>query len=318
MRKNIQPIQAVVGLTIIAITVMAIAVTMLLWDLRSREIEHSRVETISLTEMLLDQTEQIIGNADLVLRSIQEKLQSSYAKQFGLNSLPVHLLLGARVAGMQQVRSLFIVSANGYVINSSRELPGSDVTATDRDYYQAFVNNGHNGLFIGKPVIGRADGEWTIHLARNLTDEQNNLIGIIVVSISLNYFENAYDFAKLDLIRPIALYMDDGTLVASSPRRNEEIGSPASELANTALPHADSEIRLHTRYRDNQRKERFTLVKAEDMPFLISVTDDEHDALSSWRETAKPIAIGSAVIGALIIIVAMRLILELQREATLN
>lgn len=320
MKRPLLPTQAVAGLTILVVATLFISVFALLFDLRSREIEHSRIETLSLTEMLLDQTEQIFRGADLVLLGVQGRLQSSFGKQLALDSLPVHILLGARVASMKQARSLFIVSAEGEVINSSREHPirNFDTKATDRDYYQYFAQGGREDLYIGKPVVSRADGSWTMHIARRLRNADGDPIAILVISLNLDNLTQLYSFAKLDFIRPISLYLADGTLVASLPERRDLLGKVAPELAKTPIPAVDAPLVVHTRLDARGRKENYTLARIDDLPLLISVADPQVDALAAWRETAQPIAYGSLAIAALIVGVALLLIRQLHREAGLN
>lgn len=302
-----------------ALTVVAIvfAVALVLWNLRSRELEHARIETVSLTEMLLAQTKQTFNSADLVLLGIQERLQTSYGKQFALDSLPIHLLLGARIAGMPQARSLFLVDSQGKVTNSSRDYPLKGVSAADRDYYQVFLRGEYKNLYIGKPVIGRADDSWTIHLARQLSTSDGKFLGVVVISLNLSYFENIYDIAKLDFVRPIALYLDDGTLMASLPRRDDAIGKHFPELLQAFQAMQGNGIQLHSRRNEDNKKETFSLARIDGLPLLISVTDIEKEALASWRETATPIAIGSLLVCIFIFVAALLLIAELKREEAL-
>ena len=318
MFSFIRPNRAVGLLATLALVAIIIGMSFVLWDLHNRELEHARIETVSLTEMLLDQTEQIFNNADLVLQGVAEKLQTSYGKQFALDSLPVHLLLGARVSGMNQIRSLFIVDQAGKVINSSREHPISSAAATDRDYYQAFADGKRTELFIGRPIIGRADNSWTLHLARPIKEQDGTFRGVVVISLNLGYFEQIYDFAKLDFVRPIALYLDDGTLVASLPHRQEDIGKFAAELATVSLPVKHDRVPMFDRNTADNKLETFSLARVGGFPLLVSVTNDKEDALASWRETAIPITIGAGLVGVFIVIVATLMTIELKREEALT
>ena len=81
MRVNVRPVYAVVALAILAVMAIVGAVSLLLWDLRGRELEHSRRETISLTQMFMAQTQQSFESTDLVLQGLQERLQTSFGNQ---------------------------------------------------------------------------------------------------------------------------------------------------------------------------------------------------------------------------------------------
>ena len=165
-------------LTIIAIV---LAVTLLLADLRKREGQHAHLETLSISNMLMENTVQAFDGIDQVLRGVQERLQSSVGKQFSLDSPEVHLLLSARIAGVKQVNGLFIINSDGVAINSSREFPIWPIDLSDRDDFKAFSTSKHNGLFVGKPVRKRVDNSWAINLAR-FVPEADYGRGVIVVA----------------------------------------------------------------------------------------------------------------------------------------
>jgi hypothetical protein len=141
----------------------------LLWGLRDRELEHARLETTALTQMLMEQTEQNFASADIVLQGIQERLTTPYGSQFKLDSLPIHLLLNSRVSGMRQLRSLFVVDAQGTLLNSSRDASTPKTSVADREYYKVFAQGRSASLFIDRPVRDRSDHSWTLYLSRPLT-----------------------------------------------------------------------------------------------------------------------------------------------------
>lgn len=317
MRLQILPTRAVVILTLITIAVMVLSLTFLLWDLRKRELAHSRLETISLTEMFLEQTKHTFDNADLVLRGVQERLQNPYGRQFSLDSLPAQLLLGTRISAMRQMTALFIVDARGMVVNSSQSSPRL-ISVADRDYFKAFAHGKSDGLFIGHPVRSRFDGSWTIFLSRQLTGADGKFQGVIAAAMSIQRLEQLYNFMKLDFMRPLSIYLDDGTLVASLPHRENLIGTPAPELVNEPIPAAGENVRLGSHVRGDGGRQGFALGRVSQYPLLVSVTDDEDETLASWRETAIPIALGAALLCVFIIITSRVLVGELRREEALS
>lgn len=317
MRLHILPTRAVVILTLITIAAIALSITFLLWDLRKRELQHSRLETVSLAEMFIEQTKQNFDNADLILKGVQERLQTPYGRQFALDSLPTHLLLGARVSGMRQMAALFIVDATGRVTNSSRE-PVQSFSVADRAYYKAFASGKFDGLFVGSPLRSRTDGKWTLHLARRLSGTDGKFLGVLVAAVDIAKLEQSYNFMKLDFMRPLSIYLLDGTLVASLPRRENLIGSHAPELGNESLPTEAGSVRMLSHARGDGGRQGFALGRVTQYPMLVSVTNDEDETLASWRETAIPIAMGATLVCLLIAIAAGLLVGELKREVALS
>ena len=66
----------------ITIVIVAVSTSLLLWDLRKRELAHTRMETIGVTKIFVEQTERSFESADLVLRGVQDRLNSTFGVQF--------------------------------------------------------------------------------------------------------------------------------------------------------------------------------------------------------------------------------------------
>jgi PAS domain S-box-containing protein len=317
-RIPIRPTRAVYVLATLTIIAIAISVTVLLADLRKRELEETRNETASLTRMLMDQTQQSFEGVDQALQGILERLQTTYGRQLALDSLPVHLLLNARTLGLQQVSGLFIVGPDGVALNSSRQYPAQRLSAENREYYQVFANGKETGLFVGSAVRSLVDGTWTLHLARRLDGLDGAFRGVVVAKINLDHFEQLYNFMKLDFVRPITLYRDDGRLLASLPHREGEIGYPARELQTWQIPISENNIRIVTHVGGDGSRQVFALGRVTGFPLLVSVTNDEEEALASWRETAVPITLGAVLVSFITGIAAVLLARKLRREEALD
>lgn len=314
---QIHPAGAIYVLALLAIVAIGVSLTFLLMGLHDRELEDSRHETASLTRMLMEQTQQAFDGADLALRGIQDRLHSTYGGQLALDSLPIHLLLSARALNMRQVSAFFIVGPDGVSLNSSRQYPAQKRLAEDRDEYKIFADGKQTGLLVGKPVHDGVTGAWTLHLARRLDGPDGKFRGIVVASIRLEHFEKLYSYMQLGFVRPIALYLDDDRLIASLPERYGEVGYPALELQSARLPLAEDAVRIVTHVAGDGSRQVFALGRVRGFPLLVSVTNDEVEALASWREAAVPIALGAILVSIFIAIAASLLARKVRREETL-
>jgi PAS domain S-box-containing protein len=154
-------------------------------------------------------------------------------------------------------------------------------------------------------------------MARALQGTDGKFRGVVVATVDVKEYEQLYNFVKLDFERPFSIYMGDGTLVASIPHREAQIGDRAPELGRDKLPVAGDEVRMLTHARGDGGRQGFALGHSAQFPILVSVTNDEEEALYSWRETAWPIFTGSILVCVLIIAAAGLLINELIREQAL-
>jgi PAS domain S-box-containing protein len=317
MHAQIRPTRAIGVLSALTITLIALYVAFLVWDLRLRELERARLETASLAEIFREETEQSFGAADTVLQGVQERLQTSFGTQLALDGPEIHLLLNTRVAGMRQLSALFLVDAFGNMVNSSGDSVGSPVPMADRDFYKAFADGRPDELLIGKPVRNRGRDSWTLHLARPFSGPDGRFRGVVVAAMDIARFEQLFTFMKLDYVRPMSVYLADGTLVASIPHRDNMIGDHPPELANETLPQQGVDVRIVRHLSGDGGRQVFALARLRQLPLLVSVTNDEEVALASWRETSVPIALGGLLAGLFISVAAGYLSRELTRQAQL-
>jgi PAS domain S-box-containing protein len=313
-----KPVRYVRLLALLTIMAIIFSVGFLLWSLRDRELNHAHLETISLTRMLMEQTEKNLESTDMLLQSIQERLLTSFGSKLPLDSDTVRLLLSSRVAGTKHLRSIFVVDANGMLVNSSRDLTGQPISLADRDYFKVFENGRPDFVYLSKPVRSRLDNIWTLTLSRRLTDREGHLRGVVVAAIIIDDFESTLSTVQIDYPRPIGIYMMDGTLVASVPHRENQIATLAPELRRDDLPTKSQQIRVLSQTNERTGKESIAIGKLTSFPLLISVTDVEKLSLASWRDTAIPITAGAVLVCIFTALMAAYLVNKLQGKQALT
>ena len=313
---QIRPTRAIGLLTTLTITLIAVSVAFLLWDMRKRELEATRLDTVAFAHMLREETEQTFDRVDLVLRGVQERMQTAYGSQLALDGVSVRLLLSARIFGIRQLGALFLLDADGTLVNSSVEGEALGARHADQPYFKAFASGGLEGLYIGKPVRG-AQGGWTLHVARSFTGRDGKFRGVAVAAMSVPQLEQVYGAIKADHPRPMALYLADGTLVASLPHRENMIGEYAPELGNGPLPAAGDELRLVDHPTGDGGRQVFALARTGRFPLLVSAPNDEELPLAAWRENSIVIVLGALFVCAFVITAAALLVRGVNRQAEL-
>jgi hypothetical protein len=313
MRLRIKPAHSVILLAGITVCVVIVAVLVLLSDLKTRELAHSREETQSLTQLLMRQTEHSFESADLVLQGVQERLHTTFGRQFSLDSAQVHLLLNTRAHALHATGSLFLVNDRGQVVNGSNSDTDLSVNVSNQHYYKAFLANTDPGLIIERPQQNKDKGSWTLNMARRIEGINGEFKGVIVVAMQIANLEQLFSHVKLEYDRPISIYMADGILVASSPHRETLLGTLAPELNKESLPQLGGEVKTIQHQSGNGTSAVFSLGRLKNFPFLVSVMNDEDMSLASWRETAVPITLGTVLMLIAIVTVAGFLKRELER-----
>ena len=312
VRIALSPKRGLLLLSLVTVISICVATSVVLWEQRQRELEHARIETLSIARMLTEQSGQMFGAIDLVLQGVQERLASGFGSQLPLDSLPVHLLLAARSSGAGHVRSIFVVGPDGNLRNSSRD-GARDLDLSDRDYYRAFAEHGYRGLFIGTPVRGRVDDQLTLHLARRLDDGRGGFRGVVVASVQVEEIRQLFELARLDLNRPIGLY-HEGRLLAANGFAAGRLPDQVDVREVQRLQ--DGEI-LRT---DSARAAlgAMMLGKVRAIPLVLAVGEERGQVVAEWWDAALPIAVGAALVSMLILWVTALLVDHMHRQGVLQ
>jgi PAS domain S-box-containing protein len=318
MRLQIRQTHSVGLLAALTIAAIVLSVTFLVWQLKQRELAQAQTETATISNVVLEQMLQNFEGADNLLVGVQERLSNVYGSQFSLDSPQTHLLLSARASGMRQLSALFLVDAQGRVVNSSREFPVAMKSVADREYYKAISQDPTKTFFLDKPVRNRLDNSWTLHMARPLFDVNMRFRGVVVAAMSIAKFELMYTVVKLHYERQISLYMADGTLIASLPHRDDDIGKLAGELAGVNLTTPKSGVYPKIYSVKDGTKNTLSLHGLPKYAVMVGVTDDLYQSLATWRETIVPILIGAFMVIVFTASVSVFLIRKLIRKEELS
>jgi PAS domain S-box-containing protein len=307
-----RPERAVLLLGAVAITMVLIATEYYLIDLKRHELRHAADEATSVSRIIGDQTAQALQGVDLVVSGVAERIGNLEQNRLSASDFLVHTMLKARIEGMPHIGALFLVDAEGKVVNASADFPIPQVAVEDRDYFQFPRTHHKDEVFIGPPLVNRMGGEWTVHMSRRIERRDGRFAGVVVAALNLSYFEHLHDL-NLKYISPIGLYLNDGRLLTRTPRDEAMIGRSFPLLA---VPAASV---------DGLRSERIggaapgVVIYSDISGFPLTLAVSSHDAaaLGAWRENAVTLRIGAGAMAAFIALISFLLFLELKREQVL-
>ena len=299
-----------------SIAVIAITTLVFIEKLRVRELKHAEGETVGMARIISDQTTRVFQSADLAMRVGLHRIERYEASGIPLRDLAVHDMLKALTVNMPHIRSMYVVDADGTLASSSREFPMGRLYLADRDYFQV-PRDGLNGiLYIGSPLAGRTDGSWTLHLSRAIRRHTGEFGGVIVVAMDLGHFESLFGAVRLDAMGPISLYKSDGVLVARHPQDDQAIGKIVSL---PALPSEgpDSDRRIVIR-EEGAHPGVITYDRIDQFPMVLSVGNQDAQALGDWREFARAVIPEASLWAGLLLVAGILLWRHREREETLT
>jgi hypothetical protein len=129
---------------------------------------------------------------------------------------------------LPQLDAITVVDSHGNLINSSVPIPGPEINVADRDYFVVLRDDPGRTIFISQPLLNRRNGQWAAYVARKVTGPDGELLGLILGTLRLRYFEELYHAASVGPEAAILLRRQDGILLARDPHVDFGPSEPAT------------------------------------------------------------------------------------------
>jgi len=166
------------------------------WD---ETLQQELTQNANLSRALQEQTTRVLATVDQATLRVRDAVLAG-------SSAP-DLVRFANETGLapQILVQLSLVAADGRFSGSNLDPDGSKtghVDLSEREHVKAHLAPGvapvgGNGLFIGKPVLGKVSKRWTIQLSRLIRRADGQALGVVVASLDPAYFEDV--FGRVDL-----------------------------------------------------------------------------------------------------------------------
>jgi two-component system, NtrC family, sensor kinase len=268
----------------------------------------------SLARLLAEHTERTIQAIDFSLIGMRDALQ--LAPNLAADDPAYRASMIERLKALPDVRALFVVGPDGFIIHDTDYPATPRVTLADRPYFQAHRGDPGLGLRIGQPLRSRSVGVWFVSLSRRITNADGSFGGIVVAAVEPSYFKRLYEDLAIGEDKLFALLLSDGTLLARTPQYDETIGrsyadSPVRKLA----VERGSGVTRHTSATDgSQRIIGYRTVVGGSL--IVKVGSAASAIYDAWSEHAVVIAGGSILVWGLASGLAWLLVNSRRREWT--
>jgi signal transduction histidine kinase/CheY-like chemotaxis protein/HPt (histidine-containing phosphotransfer) domain-containing protein len=310
--NRFQGSQLTIGFGALAVlTIVALAVSAAL-VLRSQEIEVWRKQMSNNSLVLAEHTYQTMLSANIALDGIAERVcaqgaDSPEAFRKLLASREIFRMLRDKTEFLPQVDVATVVASNGDVINITRSFPPPPINLADRDYFKAQSKSNKSGNFVSVAVRNKGNGKWVFYLSRRLNDSRGNMMGLVLVGISVDAFTKFYERLGLNLGAgaSVSLYRDDFSVLTRWPFDDDLIGKVNKSGTSYNIvrkQRKDNDViyikapRFSERGRTVARLGATRVVRRYPLIVNITITDDFF--LANWRRSVKGIALLSLLCSA--------------------
>ncbi|MDI3356262.1 diguanylate cyclase [Pseudomonas sp. UYIF39] len=264
---------------------------------RRHDLALAQVASSNLTRAMAQQAEDTFMQADLVLASLTDWIQTD---GFGApQKARLQKVFARRVQALNQLHGIFLFDQKGqWVVTSFDELPRGPGVG-DRDYFKFHQQNVSSQAHIGAAIRSRENGEWIIPISKRVNDKNGNFQGVLLAGIKMAYFDQFFKSFSIDDNGSMFLGLTDGTLLARRPFVESLIGTSLarSEIFEKFLPNAPSGNAMFRSLVDGVVR-LYGYRQLDTYPLVVSAASSRDSILKDWYDTA----FRSSVIVALVVL----------------
>ena len=252
----------------------------------------------NLSLMLAEHASQTLFSAHTVLNGLHDvvaehKPQTEDEFKSFVASESAHRLILDKISVNPIIDVATFVGLDGHVLNFTRSYPPPPINLSDRDYFLAHRTNPGPAAYTSLPVQNKGTGSWVFYISRRVDNSRGEMLGLVLVGISVKVFSEIYEKVSRDLGAgaSISLYRDDFMLMTRWPFSEELVGKQnltsathrvVAEVGKTNDVIFTDIARLTV---GNVPQARIAAPRRVDRyPFIVTPVISEEHYLHGWRE----------------------------------
>ncbi|CAK0755978.1 two-component system, cell cycle sensor histidine kinase PleC [uncultured Gammaproteobacteria bacterium] len=244
----------------------------------------------NLARVLVEQTSRTFQVVELVLDDGVEEitlLLSNHSVNAPEIAPSIKRVLAVDLKRSRFVADLTLLDADGTLIAAATTTTESGANFSERAYFRDHRDHPDLGLKVDPPLLSNPSGKWLIAFSRRINRPDGGFAGVLVATLPLDYFQLLFRAVDVGGRGLIALWREDGTLIARDPFSAAAIGRNYA----SALPFVEATMSGNTSgtLRSGSPIDGVRRVvsyrRLVEHPFAVVVGLAEEDFLSEWRRS---------------------------------
>jgi diguanylate cyclase (GGDEF)-like protein len=283
------------------------------WNARQVQLYELETETQNISRSLAQHADDAFKKADTAILGLTERIAVDGTSPKALERL--HRLLVMRVQELPELHAIFIFDKDGRTLANSKEKQDVDSNNADREYFAFHKTRSDLGPYVGAPVRSRNNGMWIIPLSRRLNDVDGHFAGVVLATLSLDYFNAFYAEYDIGHDGAILLALNRGIQLVRWPMLPNSVGRDVSTgpLFATYAQHGESGRATFISPGDGVER-LVAYNRLPHYPVLVSAALSKDEVLAEWRRAT----LVQGVIIAFIVLVLGYLGFRLVEQITLR
>jgi diguanylate cyclase (GGDEF)-like protein len=263
-----------------------------IWHVREASLRSANIVTASLAESLSQQIETTLKTADTVVATLVQRVEVEGATPETLQRL--YGLMTSLASALPAIHEMGLTDKDGNAIVKSLVPHPVRMNYRERDYFRFLSTHDTTEVFIGEPVKSKVDGSVNITVSRRVNAKDGSFGGIVVTSVSMNFFRELFETVQSKSGGFISLVADNGMLLASSP---DSFGD--GELA--ALAAAPAGALEYLSPRDGLKRVGASNHLSH-YPMIVMVAQNSSEVLSEWYDQLR---VHGAIVLSILTVIGM-------------
>ena len=243
-----------------------------MWHVRKASLRSANIVTASLAESLSQQIESTLKTADTVVGTLVQRVEVEGVNPETLQRL--YGLMTSLATALPAIHEMGLTDKDGNAIVKSLVPHPVGMNYRERDYFRFLSSHDTQDVFVGQPVKSKVDGSVNITVSRRVNAKDGSFAGVVVASVSMNFFAKLFETVQFKSGGFISLVADNGMLLASSPNSvgDGEIAALAAAPAG-ALEYLSPKDGLNRVGASNHLSH---------YPMTVMVAEDSSAVLNEW------------------------------------
>ncbi|SMC16903.1 PAS domain S-box-containing protein/diguanylate cyclase (GGDEF) domain-containing protein [Andreprevotia lacus DSM 23236] len=250
------------------------------------EVQRSRQGTETLAQVLEGQLSSALRETDLVLHDLAQRLNEADVAKADLGETRNKELQGLlldKLALIRQADNIALVNPQAAMTHRALDTTGGE-GLIDRDYFAMIRDNPFQERVYSRLVVANDAQKQGIVVARRYEKSDNQFGGLVVASLTTQYFDRLLGTIDVGHNGNILLLDDHMGIIASYPKRkNAAVFKPdanmVAQLNNGSLTGTQL---VQSRTDSATRQTSYRLIAGT--PFVIIVSVSSEDYLAHWRD----------------------------------
>jgi diguanylate cyclase (GGDEF)-like protein/PAS domain S-box-containing protein len=298
---RVRPVRLIIYVGLLLVVAIATAGSFAIASLRNNMLADSERELGNLATVLAEHVERTFETLTLTQLGFAQQVQALDILSLDdfeqrLSGPDIHLLLKDRINNLRSVRALMLASSRGKIINDTREWPSRGGDISEQDYFKVLRFNAGPSTAISAPMQSSSGEGWIFHIAYNIVDPEQKVIGVIIGVLELRYFEQLFGQVIFGKGSSISLTRRDGRVLARYPAVDMRVAPSfgTSPLFTEVLPRAGKGVIRVTSHLNDQER----LIAGQNLAnhqATVTVGMDVDSALRGWRSGALQMVVISSL-----------------------